>query len=140
MLLPLQSYIAAADAMRPPCDVAFVQQRQLVTVQSRGQAGEAPCVAHNMQVAAFQSFFKRFYEMQVAAFQSWFQAMKHSHDGFASLPKWWRPEMLRAYLFILSHLERSDADVPAIMLPDMKVCLDRAGFAAPALNSAGEAS
>ena len=61
--------------------------------------------------------------LQEEPFKKYLAHMKSRHESISTLPKWWRPEILRAYLFILSYVTRSSDEVPAVMLPEYKETL-----------------
>ena len=50
--------------------------------------------------------------MQKAAFKEFTQAVVRTYD-VTRMPKWWRPEILRTYCFLVAYLDRNIALVPA---------------------------
>jgi hypothetical protein len=56
--------------------------------------------------------------MQAPAYNSFLQVMKHKYEAANSTPKWWRPEMIRTYLFIVASLDRKADLVPHALRGD----------------------
>jgi hypothetical protein len=61
--------------------------------------------------------------VQAVPFQTFFQTMKRTYDIVGTWPKWWRPEMLRTFLFITAYLDRRSDLVPAALVPDLNETL-----------------
>ena len=56
--------------------------------------------------------------MQKAAFKEFTQAVVRTYD-VTRMPKWWRPEILRTYCFLVAYLDRNIALVPADLRKDL---------------------
>jgi hypothetical protein len=56
--------------------------------------------------------------VQKAAFRDFSQAMMRTYD-VARMPKWWRPEIIRTYFFLIAYLDRNTAVVPDELKKDL---------------------